>query len=440
MTDMRQKIPSVNALLESAEAAGLFEEIPRQVITSSIRSTLDAARVWGGTEPEGGWLAAVERDAHQWRKTSLRKVINATGVVLHTNLGRAPVSERAKQAVLDSLEYSTLELDIENGRRGSRQSHLKELLKEITGAEDALVTVNAASALLLAINSIAADRDTIISRGELVEIGGSFRLPEIINKSTSNLVEVGTTNRTHLKDYVLAIGDDTRCILKVHRSNFIQKGFVTEVDINELAALSSDGVEVIHDVGSGLLLSLDNFGLTGEPLVQDSVAAGATTIFSGDKLLGGPQAGIIVGKKTTISAIATNPMARAVRPDKATIAALEATLSAYRDQSTALREIPVLSMLTASPDEIAQRAQRLAELLPGASTMPGASSVGGGSFPESSLPTTLVAINPGSCEEMMRILRDNHPPIIARVLDDRIVFDVRTMKDDEFDQLAAVCS
>lgn len=440
MTDSRSKLPSVNVLLEAAEAGGLMDRIPRAVVTASIREVLSTARDSRSDEPADGWLHEVENHARDWRRTSLQKVINATGVILHTNLGRAPVSGPAKQAVLASLEYSTLELNIETGRRGSRQSHLKRLLRNITGAEDALVTVNAASALLLAINTVASDHETVISRGELVEIGGSFRLPDIISKSTSQLVEIGTTNRTHAKDYTGAITERTRCLLKVHRSNFVQKGFVADVEIADLTDLAPANVVVIHDVGSGLLLDLAEFGLTGEPMVQTSVQAGATTIFSGDKLLGGPQAGIIVGATDVLEKIAANPMARAVRPDKSTIAALEATLSAYLDRTTALKEIPVLAMLTADTEEISVRAQRLAESIPGATTLPGFSSVGGGSFPESPLPTTLVAISPESCEKMMTRLRAHSPPIIARVLDDRVVFDVRTMTESEIGVVATACS
>jgi L-seryl-tRNA(Ser) seleniumtransferase len=291
----------------------------------------------------------------------------------------------------------------------------------LTGAEAAIVVNNAASALMLTLNELAAGGETIVSRGELVEIGGSFRIPDILARSGSVLAEVGTTNRTRLRDYELAISPRARLLLKVHRSNFQVAGFVEETTVDELVALGRPRrLPTVHDVGSGLLLSLAEFGLEGEPLVGDSVRAGATVIFSADKLLGGPQAGIVVGPGAHITAIARNPLARAFRPDKATFAALEATLQLYRDRERALQEIPVLSMLTATAESLRRRARR----------------VGGGAFPQCDLPTTLVTLSVPSCEPFLSALRRAPLPVIARTVDDRVAFDVRTVADDELGPLA----
>lgn len=433
MTDRRRRLPAVNALLAEAEQAGLTAEAPRALVVDAIRATLAAARNHGGTPPDGGWVTAVERRVVAASRRSLRRVVNATGVVLHTNLGRAPLAQAARQAVSEALGYSTLEYDRAAGERGSRQDHLRELLRERTGAEDALVVTNAAAALLLVLNTCAAHAETIVSRGELVEIGGAFRLPEILERSGSVLREVGTTNRTRLRDYEQALSPATRLLLKVHRSNFRLSGFVSEVAIEELVPLgASRGIPAAFDVGSGLLISLEEYGLTGEPLVPAVVATGATAIFSGDKLLGGPQAGLIVGPTAVVAPAARNPMARALRPDKVTVAALEATLALYRDPARAHVEIPTLAMLTADPAALRRRARRLARRVPGSATRPGTSAVGGGAFPENALPTTLVALDVESCDAALAALRAHDPPVIARVEEDRVVFDVRTLGDEEF--------
>jgi L-seryl-tRNA(Ser) seleniumtransferase len=333
--------------------------------------------------------------------------------------------------------YSTLEYDVDAGTRGSRQGHTHALLCELTGAEDALVATNAAAALFLLVNTLADAGESIVSRGELVEIGGSFRIPEILRRSGTVLIEVGTTNRTRIRDYVLAISPRTRLILKVHRSNFEMQGFVAEATLAELVELARErGITVVHDVGSGLLLSLDEYGLSGEPLVRDSVQAGAVVVFSGDKLLGGPQAGIVVGPAAVVERAAKNPLARALRPDKLTVAALEATLRLYRDPTVAISTVPVLSMLTVSPDVLRERAAHLAALLPGSTMRPGASAVGGGSFPQARLPTTLVCITPDDCDALVAGLRRHAPPVIARVEGGQVVFDPRTMANDELEIVA----
>jgi L-seryl-tRNA(Ser) seleniumtransferase len=359
-------------------------------------------------------------------------VINATGVVLHTNLGRAPLAAQALAAMQEAAGYSALEYELDDGARGSRQRHTHGLLTSLTGAEDALVTVNAASAVLLALTALAADGETLVSRGELVEIGGGFRIPEILARSGSRLVEVGTTNRTRIEDYERALGAHTRCVLKVHRSNFAMQGFVAEVDVPTLVALAGPRqIPVVHDVGSGLLLDLTPWGLTGEPLVVPSVAAGALTIFSGDKLLGGPQAGIITGPSGLVRRLATDPLARAVRPDKITLAGLEATLALYRDPTEARRAIPVLRMLTVEPAELRRRARRLARRIPGARCEPGESVVGGGAFPGVSLPTTLVVVPAQPADSLRAALRRWDPPVIARSGEDGVLLDVRTMSDED---------
>lgn len=436
MNDERRRLPSVSALLEQAATNGLAVEIPRGQLVAAIRDVLAEARAAGGRVPAAGWLPAVVEALRRRRARSLRRVINATGVVLHTNLGRAPLAAAAREAVLQALGYSALELDLASGERGSRQDHVRALICELTGAEDALVVNNAAAAVFLALAGLSRGGETIVSRGELLEIGGAFRIPEILMQSGAALLEVGTTNRTRLRDYELAVSPRTRLLLKVHRSNFRHIGFVSEATVEELVALGRGlGLPVLHDVGSGLLISLERFGLRGEPLVPESVAAGALTVFSGDKLLGGPQAGIIAGSRKHVAVLARHPLARALRPDKATLAALEATLDLYRDPDRALREVPVLAMLTATPKELTRKARRLARQIPGAAVVPGLSAVGGGAFPGLELPTTLVAIDVPSCDTFLDGLRAFDPPILARASEDRVVLDPRTLDDADLPQV-----
>jgi L-seryl-tRNA(Ser) seleniumtransferase len=374
---------------------------------------------------------------------SLRPVLNATGVVLHTNLGRAPLAH----AALDALAavgsgYSTLEFDLHAGVRGSRADHCRTLLAELTGAEDGLAVNNAAGALVLALNSTAAGREVLISRGELIEIGGSFRIPEIMAKSGARLREIGTTNRTHLQDYKDAL-DGAAAILTVHRSNFEQRGFVTSPRPAELAELADEaGIPFVYDVGSGLLADLSAWELESEPRVPEAVASGAgLVVFSGDKLLGGPQAGCLVGRQQLIAQCRRNSLARALRSDKLTLAALAATLALYRDPETAIQTIPVLAMLTLAPEELTRRASLLASLCPaavGASTLPGESAVGGGSFAGASLPTTVVAIDPGplGADGLALRLRLGNPAVVARVSADRVLFDPRTLPESSFPAVA----
>ena len=443
MTDERRQLPSVDRLLREPGIAALLQSTPRSAVLTAIRSAIDAARDNRAGLPED-WTAEVLEHLQTGTARSLRPVINATGVVLHTNLGRAPLAPSAIAAMTDVAQgYSTLEFDLANGTRGHRADHCRELLATLTGAEDALVVNNAAGALVLALNALAAGRPVLISRGELIEIGGSFRIPDIIAKSGAVLREVGTTNRTHPGDYEAAFTDGSAApaaILTVHRSNFEQRGFVSTPEPAALAALAAThGIPFIHDVGSGLLADLAPYSLVSDPRVAAAVATGAgRVIFSGDKLLGGPQAGCIVGRRGLVAACRENSFARAMRADKFTLAALEATLALYRDPEMALREIPVLRMLALHQDILRERAVLLATVCPpnfDARLAPGDSAVGGGAFPAERLPTTLVSLAPGAdgANHLALRLRQAAPPIIARVVDDRVVLDPRTMAVEEFE-------
>lgn len=439
MTDPRQHIPPVHQILDEADRAGLLKSIPRALVVDLIRDVVEEARTTGGTPPPAGWLTALKAKLRTATTPTLRPVINATGVVLHTNLGRAPLARAAVDAMASMGGYSTLEYDLDSGGRGSRRVHVRDLLIELTGAEDALVVTNAAAALVLILNTVASGGHTLVSRGELIEIGGAFRIPDILEKSNTSLVEVGTTNRTRLRDYEGALSPRTLCILKVHRSNFSLTGFTSESTLEELSALCEPrNIPLVHDAGSGQLIDLEPFGLRGEPLVSTSVRTGAVVVFSGDKLVGGPQAGVLVGPSHFIERAATNPLARALRPDKLVLAALEATLRLYRDPAEAVREIPVLSMLTTSAEVLERKAQRLAERITSSHLEPGTSSPGGGSFPGCELATTLVSVPCQHPERVLDGLRRSEPPVIARSGDGRIMLDVRTIADTEVESTATV--
>jgi L-seryl-tRNA(Ser) seleniumtransferase len=441
VSDPRRALPAVDALLSDPAVAPLLAAHPRGLVVRAARAVLEAARANGGVAPAQGWAAAVAGRAAQLAASSLEPVVNATGVVLHTNLGRAPLAAAAVRAVAGAAGYTALEYDVGRGARGSRHDHGRALLVELTGAEDALVVNNAAAALLLALTALARDGEAIVSRGELVEIGGAFRIPDILARSGARLVEVGTTNRTHADDYARAFTPATRALLKVHRSNFQITGFTTDVSAAAVAGLArARGVASLYDLGSGLLLDLAPWGLSGEPTVREAVASGVDlVVFSGDKLLGGPQAGILAGRRAALEACRADPVARAVRPDKLALAALEATLALYRDPEQARREIPVLRMLTASADELRAGADALAAALPaaaGAEVTAGASQVGGGSFPGAVLPTWLVRLRPGPPpptppDRLAERLRAATPAVIARVEHDHVVLDPRTIQPDE---------
>ncbi len=445
MTDPRRRLPAVEALLEGPGVAPLLAAHPRALVVRAVRETVDAARASGGAAPVEGWDAAVQTAVARLAAPSLAPVINATGVVLHTNLGRAPLAAVAIAALTRVAGgYSALEYDLGRGARGSRHAHCRDLLVELTGAPDALVVNNAAGALLLALSALARGGAAIVSRGELVEIGGSFRIPDILARSGAQLVEVGTTNRTHRKDYEAALTAESRLLLKVHRSNFQLSGFTADVPAAELAELAhARGVAFLYDVGSGLLLDLAPWGLTGEPTVLDALANDTDVVtFSGDKLLGGPQAGILLGSAAAIAACRADPIARAVRADKLTLAALEATLALYRDPDVARREIPVLRMLTEDLEGVKRRGEALLKGINGgarrveAELVRGESEVGGGSFPGAKLETWLVAIRDPAADTLMARLRAGDPPIIARIVNGRVVLDPRTILPDQIETVA----
>jgi L-seryl-tRNA(Ser) seleniumtransferase len=441
MTDSRRRLPSVSSLIESDAIRPLLGRSPRAVVVGAVRAAIDAARRAPDDAPRGEqeWAAAVGRELDCAERPSLRPVLNATGVVLHTNLGRAPLADAALAAIHRVAGgYSNLEYDAERGERGSRYVHCVQLLRELTGAEDALVVNNCAASLVLALNTLADGRDAVISRGELVEIGGSFRIPDIMAKSGARLVEIGTTNRTHADDYRRALGPSCGAVVKVHRSNFALEGFVAEVSAEELAAIARErDVPLLHDLGSGLMTSLESLGLTGEPTARDAVRAGATLVtMSGDKLLGGPQAGLMLGHSRAIAAVRANPLVRSYRVDKLTLAALEATLTLYRDPPRALREIPVLAMLGAPLERVHQRASRLARALEqvgaSVSVVDSVASVGGGAFPTARIPSAAVAVD-GAVRRVEHELRAGDPPVVGRLADGRLLLDPRTVdpRDDE---------
>jgi L-seryl-tRNA(Ser) seleniumtransferase len=433
MSDPRRALPSVSALLESDTVRPLLSTAPRELVVNAVRDAVAAARDAADAPRDAGeWGKAIRNALAIRQRRSLRPLINATGVILHTNLGRAPLAHAALDAMRDVASgYSNLEYDLDRGARGSRYSHCVGLLRELTGAEDALVVNNNAAALVLALNTLADQQPAIVSRGELIEIGGSFRIPDIMAKSGARLVEVGTTNRTHLADYESSLAGGG-VIVKVHRSNFALEGFVTEVSLADLVRLAEPrGVPVLHDLGSGLLVSLDSFGLTGEPLASEAVRDGAAVVtMSGDKLLGGPQAGIILGRRAAIQRIRTNPLTRALRVDKLTLAALEATLALYRTPDRAFREIPTLAMISADITEVRARAQALAERLASrgmeCEALDTEASVGGGAFPTARLPSAAVAVL-GDPERLEVRLRAGEPPVVSRIIDGRVVLDLRTV-------------
>jgi L-seryl-tRNA(Ser) seleniumtransferase len=443
MTDRRRQLPSVDRLMHQPAVQELLHIAPRGAVIAAVRESLDAARTRRAGPPDH-WEEDIRERLVRRTGPGLRPVLNATGVVLHTNLGRAPLADAAIQAVLEVAgKYSNLELDLSSGTRGSRSDQCRELLSMASGAEDGLVVNNAAGALLLVLNALAEGRDVLISRGELIEIGGSFRIPDIIAKSGARLREVGTTNRTHLRDYERALDGAVAAILTVHRSNFEQRGFVASPEPARLAELAAGvGIPYIYDIGSGLIPDLSRWGLVGEPRVGEALVAGAgLVLFSGDKLLGGPQAGCVVGRGTLVARCRENPIARAVRADKLTLAALAATLSLYQDEDAAIQSIPVLAMLTLDTNDLARRADRLASLCPpkvGATLRAGESAVGGGSFPGAVLPTTLVAIDAGSLgpDGLALRLRLGQPSVVGRVAGDRVLLDPRTLPEDSYPAVA----
>ena len=449
-------LPSVDELLKREEIVPLLFTYRRTTVVQAIREVLAEirARIIGNeaadTAPE--FLSAeIGRRAQGLSTFSLLPVINATGIVLHTNLGRAVLSEAAIENVMAvSRGYSNLEYDLSAGKRGKRHAHTKKILKQLTGAEDALIVNNNAAAVFLSLNTIARDREVIVSRGELVEIGGSFRVPDVMAASGATLREVGTTNKTHPHDYSRAISEKTGLILKVHQSNYKLIGFTQDVPIEELAELGNrHGIPVMYDMGSGCLIDLKPYGIHSEPSVQEIMRSGVDLVaFSGDKLLGGPQGGIIVGKKELIEKIQKNPLARAVRVDKMTIAAFEATLMEYMDPDYALRNIPVLRMLFQPLDVIKRRAKRIAALLRKASVeakiavIKESSKAGGGSLPDAEFETYAASLLPHSMSvnALEAGLRESSPPVIARIRDQMLILDARTIEDKDIKELVRTVS
>ena len=433
-----RNLPSIDRLLQAEVVVQARQQFGQELTLQTARELLEAVRsdiiATDATCPSLPELALTLVEQLQLlSRPTLRPVINATGVIIHTNLGRALLSDEAR-AAMDSAGagYSNLEYELEAGQRGSRYVHAVDLLRRLTGAEDALVVNNNASAVLLCLMALARDREVIISRGQLVEIGGGFRIPDVLQTSGARLVEVGTTNRTHLADYVDAIGPATAALLRVHSSNFRQVGFTAEVSLADLVALGREhGLPVVDDLGSGTLLDTTTYGLGYEPRVQDSVQAGATLVtFSGDKLLGGPQAGLIVGSSETIARLRRHPLTRALRVDKTTLAALAATLTHYlRGEATA--KIPVWRMIAASGDALAARATEWTAALRAAGVSaevwPGESTVGGGSLPGETLPTSLLALPGLPPDRLAGLLRAGDPPVIARITRDTLVLDPRTV-------------
>jgi L-seryl-tRNA(Ser) seleniumtransferase len=443
VNDARRALPAVGTLLAMPGVQDLTERAPRSLVTDAVRAVVDRARHDPVNVPANndGWYHMIREEVARREQRSLRPVFNVTGVVLHTNLGRAPLARQALETIASTAAgASNLEYDLASGERGSRYVHCADLLRELTGAEDALVVNNGAAALVLALNTLAEGRESIVSRGELIEIGGSFRVPEIMAKSGSILREVGTTNRTHVEDYRHAIGSQTGAIVKVHRSNFEVRGFVAEASVRDLAPIARDAnVPLVMDLGSGLLLSLEPYGLRGEPTVSEAVADGSTlVIMSGDKLLGGPQAGILVGSRQAVDACRRNPLTRAMRVDKLTLAALEATLALYRDPARAFVDVPVLAMVTAPVESIRERADRFAAVLRNGGVpcdvVGSEAAVGGGAFPTARLASSAVALR-GKSADLELKLRKGPQPIIGRIVDERIQLDLRSLLPDRDEDL-----
>jgi len=445
-----RQLPKIDDVLRRPDVQAVAA--PRWALVEAVRREVDDRRraiLEGSSRAVEVTAEAVARRAAALAGSSLRRVINATGVVLHTNLGRAPLGDEVLARVAELARgYSNLELDVDRGSRGERHGHVARMVCELTGAEDAVAVNNNAGAVMLCLAAVAGGREVVVSRGELIEIGGSFRIPDVMKLSGARLVEVGTTNKTHARDYQAAITADTGLLLKVHRSNFAVVGFTAEVDLDELVALGRErGVPTMMDLGSGCLLEaaeLVALGLPAEPGVRATVATGVDLVtFSGDKLLGGPQAGIIAGRRALVAAVKAHPLMRALRPDKLTIAAVEATLAIYRDRRHG--DIPALAMLSAPADQLRARADDLVARI-GAppvglrvAVVSCESAVGGGALPTATLPSWAVALTSdrAGADAIDAGLRGAVPPVLARIADDQVLLDVRTVDPGELDAVAA---
>ncbi|MBI5014000.1 MAG: L-seryl-tRNA(Sec) selenium transferase [Deltaproteobacteria bacterium] len=453
--DLLRRIPQVERVLQEPSVREALEQegLPRGAVTDAVRAVLDETRraLCAGEPAETGSAELASRALTAARRhvaPRLIPVVNATGVVLHTNLGRAPLAPEAVEAMVRTAGYCNLEYDLAAGRRGDRHDAVAGLLRELTGAEAALVVNNNAAAVLLALTALARGREVVVSRGQLVEIGGSFRVPEVMAQSGAVLREIGTTNKTHRRDYEAAIGPDTAMLLKVHTSNYRVLGFTAEVPLAELVELgAARGLPVMEDLGSGCFVDLSVHGLEREPTVAEAVATGADLVtFSGDKLLGGPQAGLLVGRRGAIDACAHHPLLRALRPDKVTLAALEATLALYRDPARCVARVPALARLTATPEELRGRAEALAAAAAAAlgerarvDVRADVSEAGGGALPLERLPTWVVAVGrpDRGVSRVEESLRRGSVPVVARIRENALVFDPRTLDDRDIPVVAA---
>ncbi len=444
-----RKLPKADRLLEVADRAGLVARLGHGLVMEAVRTTLDRIRkeILAGAPcpPEERIVAALVADLERAGRGTLRTVVNATGVVVHTNLGRAPLSDEAIEAMARAARgYTNLEYDLARGERGDRYGHAEAALSRLTGAEGAVVVNNNAAAVVLALGALMDSRpsgeapveggapEVVVSRGQLVEIGGGFRIPDVLRRSGAALVEVGTTNRTYAKDFAQAIGPRTRILLSVHRSNFRMTGFTHDATLEELVAVGRErDLWVVDDLGSGTLLATAPFGLGDEPTVQDRVRAGPDLVtFSGDKLLGGPQAGLLAGRRAAILRAKRHPLLRALRVDKVTLAGLTATLAHY-ERGEATERVPVWRAIARAPAALAERAQGWVAALgasgAGCEVRASTSAVGGGSLPDVTLPTSVLALPAGEPDRLLARLREGEPPIVARIEDDRVVLDPRTV-------------
>ena len=447
MKHLLSKIPAINKILMTEEVKQLLEEYPEVFVKDIVKKETENIKseiLNNSLNEVPSMEKIIEKINHSVKKNykySLRRVINATGTILHTNLGRSILSESIKENLIDvAFNYSNLEFNLAEKQRGSRYVHLIDIIKRLTGAEDVLVVNNNAAAVMLTLSTLAKDKEIVVSRGELVEIGGAFRIPEIIKLSGGTIQEVGTTNKTHLKDYVNAINENTGILLKVHTSNYKIVGFTKEVTYKELADLAHEkGLVAVNDLGSGQFVDFTSYGLTYEPTVKEVLDSGIDVVtFSGDKLLGGPQAGIIVGKKKYIEAMKKNQLTRALRVDKMTIAALEATFRLYLDEEKALKEIPTLNMISMSMEELREKAGKFAEKVKETAftseIMEDKAEIGGGSYPGVYLDSVSVKLthNTRTATEIEGILLEADIPIITRIKENSIIFDMRTLREQEF--------
>ncbi len=451
MKEKLKELPSVDEVLKNKAGKKWLSRYPRRYVLDAVRLAIEARRkaILAKKSPDISIKAMaleIESTITGFTTMSLRPVINATGIVVHTNLGRSALPEAALENIARvSRGYSTLEYDISKGKRGKRYSHIQRLLRDITGAEDGIVVNNNASAVLLCLSALAKGKEAIVSRGELVEIGGSFRVPDVMAQSGAILREVGATNKTHIRDYENAINENTALILKVHKSNYSIKGFTQDVSVEELVKLGAEkGVPVMYDLGSGCLIDLKPYGIHTEPAVREIIESGPDLVtFSGDKLLGGPQAGVIVGKASAVQKLTGHPLLRAIRIDKLTLAALEAVFMAYIDEEKAKEEIPTLRMLLEPPEAVKKRAGKVATLLKKAtdaeiSVIADEAFAGGGSLPELALKTYCVSLKHKklSANRIEKRLRGGDPPVIARIKEDALLLDARTVSEEEIKTLA----